>query len=244
MNLIIGYGVVGANLKKIFVDADICDPEKGYTIDKSKKYKVAFVCVPTPSNPDGSADLSFVERAISENNAEVFCIKSTVPPGSTEKFNKPCVFSPEYAGETIDANSTAYDFVILGGPKNYTAIVAEEYKKRISSCSKIFQTDSKTAELTKYMENSFLAMKVAFCSEFYRVANSFDIDYDELRELWLLDPRIGRSHTFIFKDTPYYDSKCLNKDIPAIIKAAEEKNCIMDIMKAVHDTNNHQKSAT
>ena len=76
--------------------------------------------------------------------------------------------------------------------------------------------DAKTAELAKYMENCWLATKVVFCNQFNKISEQLDVDYEELRELFILDPRVNPSHTFVYKDTPYYDSHCLNKDVPAI----------------------------
>lgn len=82
-------------------------------------------------------------------------------------------------------------------------------------------TDAKTAELVKYMENSYLATKVTFCNAFYRIAEHYNINYEDVRELVTLDPRIDASHTFVYRDHPYYDSHCLNKDVRAI---AEDSN--------------------
>ena len=80
-------------------------------------------------------------------------------------------------------------------------------------------TDARTAELAKYMENSYLAMKVSFCQQFYDIAGKTGVCYEELRELFVLDPRVEASHTFVYRDRPYWDSHCLNKDVPAIAKA-------------------------
>ena len=108
--LIAGYGIVGHNLYKKFTWAEIYDK---YISDKTqpvfseapdKKYDFCIVSVPTPMNADGSADLAQVEEVLSEIKAEIFIIKSTVPPTTTEKLiketGKRIVFSPEYNGNT------------------------------------------------------------------------------------------------------------------------------------------------
>jgi UDP-glucose 6-dehydrogenase len=82
------------------------------------------------------------------------------------------------------------------------------------------------------MENSYLATKVSFCQQFYRVAKQLGISYEELRELFILDPRVNPSHTFIYEDKPYWDSHCLNKDVIAI---AEEYD--MQLLKDVINFN-------
>ena len=220
--LIVGFGVVGENMRKIFPYARVVDPPRNL-VAPHIHYDVVFVCVPTPMLPDGSCDTSIVEKAVRENDAEVFCIKSTVPPGTTdriaEELGKVCVFSPEFFGATQHANTVDYDFVILGRQRPRTWLVAAAYKERMTGDFRIAQTDAKTAELAKYMENSFLAAKVTFCQEFYRLARAMGVDYNELRELWLLDPRIGRSHTFVYEDHPYWASHCLDKDTVAILAA-------------------------
>ena len=242
--IIIGYGVVGKNMQKLFQDADIVDPHLGLLSAKNH-HDVAFVCVPTPNDKDNRCDISNVIMAINENEAEVFCIKSAMPPGSTRavmrQTGKLCVVSPEFFGETKHANAVDYDFVILGGSKDLTRQVAEVFKEHTAGTYRIFQTDCETAELVKYMENSFLALKVTFCNEFYRLAKEIGVDYNELRELWLLDPRVGRSHTFVYEDRPYYDSKCLNKDIPALITFAIEHGVNMPLMWRVETLNAKHK---
>lgn len=236
---IIGYGVVGKNMHKIFPKAFIHDPIIGFNY--KEKTDVAFVCVPTEKLTDGSADTSIVLKVIKENDADIFCIKSTVPPGTTREIKnitgKNVIFSPEYFGGTEHANYHKYNFVILGGERKLCSKVCEAFKL-VSHPETIFRfTDSKSAELVKYMENTWLATKVTFCNEFRRIADLAGIDYNELRELWLLDPRINRSHTFVYDDHPYYDSHCLNKDIPAIIAFCEKIGYNPSLLKQVFDTN-------
>lgn len=242
--LIIGYGVVGQNMHKIFTQSDIADPAKNYKPNK-KHYDLAFVCVPTEMKKDGSCDTWIVEEVIEEYSdiVDVFCIKSTIPPGTVEKklYNN-CVFSPEYFGETIHANGYEYDFLILGGEKHLMSKVAAVYKEVMHPNIKIVFTDPITAELTKYMENCWLAAKVTFCNEFYRIANKIGVDYNVLRELWLMDPRINRSHTFVFDDQPYYQSHCLDKDIPGLIEFAKSQNIHPDLMQSVFEVNKKHKN--
>jgi UDPglucose 6-dehydrogenase len=245
--LIIGCGVVGSNMLKEFHDADVHDPVRGYFRKKDKQYDVAFVCVPTEMKEDGSCDTSIVELVIKEHkdHVTVFAIRSTIPPGTTELLQHSCglslVFSPEYYGGTVHANYRTYDFILLGGRRSHTAVVAEAYKMIKHPEFKIYQTDNYTAELCKYMENCWIATKVTFCNEFYRLARAVGVDYNELRELWLADPRINRSHTFVYPDTPYYDSHCLNKDIPALIAYAKKIKHPARLMEAISHINELHK---
>lgn len=241
---IIGCGVVGKNLYREFPEAEIIDPPQN--LYGSGKYDIAFISVPTEMNEDGSCNTSIVEQAIIENEADVFCIKSTIPPGTTEKISKKtgknCIFSPEYFGGTVHANDPDYQFVTLGGDRLLCNKVAEIYKKKRSGKFKIAYTDSKTAELVKYMENSFLATKVVFCNEFYRIAGAIGVDYDELRELFLLDPRVNPSHTIVHRDQPFYNSHCLNKDVPAIVEFSKSIGYNASFIESIINSNNQFKS--
>lgn len=242
---IIGCGVVGQNMKKIFPEALMIDCKEGFPHVTPEWVDLAFVCVPTPMLPDGSCDTSIVETAIRENRAGVFCVKSTVPPGTIDSLcittGESICFSPEFFGGTQHANAVDYDFVILGGNRHAADIVAEAYKEKMPGSFRIIKTDSKTAELCKYMENSFLATKVSFFSEFFRLAEKLEIDVDVLREALLNDPRIGRSHTFTYREHPWWDSHCLRKDVPAIVRFAESVGVGMPLLQAVLDVNEKHK---
>lgn len=226
--LIVGYGTVGHNLHKELkcknVNFDIFDKFKVESNTKRNiMYDLAIICVDTPYvNEDNVCDISQVRNAISENDARIYMIKSTVLPGTTEalakEFGKNIIFSPEYYGGTHFANNYIFDFTILGGSKEFTTEIAQMMQNVYDGRHRFYFTDSKTAELCKYMENSYLATKVSFCQQFFDIAKSIGVDYEELRELFVADPRIEPSHTFVFEDKPYWSSHCLNKDVPAIAK--------------------------
>ena len=86
------------------------------------------------------------------------------------------------------------------------------------------------------MENSYLATKVTFCIQFYEIAKQLGVSYEELRELFILDPRVNPSHTFVYEEHPYYQSHCLDKDVPAIANAVSA-----ELLKNVIEFNNKQK---
>ena len=94
-----------------------------------------------------------------------------------------------------------------------------------------------TAELTKYMENAWLATQVTFSNEFYEIAQNFGVDYLELRELWGLDPRVSMSHTLVFKHKRGFGGKCLPKDLDAIIMSASQQGYTPDFLKAIKEVN-------
>ncbi|MCL2797816.1 MAG: hypothetical protein FWD58_07165 [Firmicutes bacterium] len=238
--LIVGYGNIGKHIYDEFktLKPDIYDPHiPPYSFRQDKHYDIAFICVPTDSLPGGSCDTSIVEKAVMDTDAEIIVIKSTIPPGTTCRLialtGKKVIFSPEHYGVTQHCK-TDPGFVVLGGEKSLCVVIAQAYYKVKNGYYKILFTDSVTAELSKYMLNSFLALKVTFCNEFAALAERFGVSYPELRELFIADERIGPSHTFCYPDKPYYDSHCFNKDVPALVSFAGDDAPLLARMNEIN----------
>mgnify|MGYP002516627429 CR=1 FL=1 len=189
--LIVGYGNIGQHIYDELKghNLTIYDPIKGYN-KLEENYDFAFICVPTEMLHDGKCDTSIVEETVGKINANILVIKSTIPVGTSEylsnKYKKNIVFSPEYYGTTVHSPESP-NFVVLSGEQEICDRVAELYYDIKPASFHISITDYKTAELAKYMENCFLALKVTFCSEFATIAKQFNISYPKLREIFLLD---------------------------------------------------------
>lgn len=222
--LIVGNGIVGHNLAKEIaaLKPEIYDKYKPEENTKQRThYDVAFICVPTPFiDRDNPCDSSEVRNAIVENDADLYIVKSAILPGTTEKLanetGKHIVISPEYYGSTHFSNNYVYDYTIVGGAR-------EDCKKAVQLLQSVYDgrhqfyiTETRAAELVKYMENTFLAFKVSFCIQFWEIAKKANVDYEVLRELFLLDPRVNPANTYVFDEKPYWTSHCYDKDIPAI----------------------------
>lgn len=227
---IVGAGAVGLGMAKLFAAVVLYDEPKGVgTRSEVNSCDIAFVCVPTPRAQDGRCDTSIVEEVVGWLKTPVIVIRSTVSVGTTrrlaETYGKQVVFQPEYGpGETPDhpfSDLRNVRWIILGGEPRATKVAARVWQSVYSADVVIRHTTPEAAELCKYMENAFLALKVTFCNEFFEIASCLGIDYEELRELWLLDPRIGRSHTFVFPDKRGFGGRCLPKDLDALIRTAE-----------------------
>lgn len=246
--LICGYGNIGKHIEKEFEKLS----DSLFLYDKynilhnddevlKENYDFAFICVPTEMNEDGSANISEVEWIVNRVNAETIIVKSAVPVGTCEKLGKDnIVVSPEYYGTTQHSLESP-NFVVLGGNKIYTGNAAQLYSKVKDGSFRFIFTDTKTAELAKYMENCWLAAKVTFCNEFARIAEGFNVQYEELRECFIADERVNPSHTFVYKEKPYYDSHCLNKDIPALLSFCRRKGIKADLMESVDNINTKRK---
>ncbi len=253
---IVGYGVVGRAMHKLLPESklyDVVDIDGVEISDRRtiNQCDIAFVCVPTPESADGTCDTSYVEEAVAWLETPLIVLRSTVPPGTTDalsaRYDRHIVFQPEYLGETAAhpfEDMTRRQFLVLGGTPDDVARVADVYNKVHYSDVQYFFTDAKTAEVAKYMENCFYAAKVTFCNEFFGLARALGVEYNELREMWLADPRISRDHTFVYPDKRGFDGKCLPKDLAAMISSGEAAGYEPQFLRAIREVNEAFKAAS
>ena len=249
---IVGAGAVGLGMAKLFPDAVLYDePKRIGTRAEVNASELAFVSVPTPSTEDGGCDTSIVEEVVSWLETRTIVLRSTVSIGTTrrlaETYQKDVVFQPEYGpAETPDHpfnDLRNVRWIILGGAPDATKRAFRAWQQVYSSDITVRFTTWEAAELAKYMENAFLALKVTFCNELFEIAERSGVDYDELRELWLMDPRIGRSHTWVLHDKRGFGGKCLPKDLEALIRSAESAGHDPALLRQVMRSNATFRSA-
>lgn len=261
---IIGYGYVGRAYHLMFKDALIYDPfvKDIQTASKEEinQTDLAIICVPTPTAEDGkSCDTSIVEDTFKWLKTPLVLIKSTVRPGTTEKLARSyghgdVCFSPEYVGEgnyfmpfwkyPHPNDPTLHDFMIVGGEKEATEKMVDIFESLRGPHIRYFQTDAKTAEVIKYMENMFIATKVTFVNEMYEVCKSIGVDWHTVREGWLLDSRVDRNFTAVRLNKRGYEGKCLPKDTKALISTSEESGYDPKFLKSVTENNNRIRKMT
>ena len=251
---IIGQGFVGNAIYQKFknyyevLTYDLDKSKCNSTFDEvDRKCKTIFVCLPTPMNKDGSCNVSIVEKVLSELNNKRqhdVVIKSTIPPGTTKKWNLEysnlsIVFNPEFLTE---ANAVK-DFenqnrIILGGPRATTTKIKRIYTKVFSDIH-IIKTGSTHAEMVKYVTNTFLATKVSFANEIYQITRELNLDYDKVIEYAMFDERLGKSHwSGPGPDGDFgYGGHCFPKDLGALISVAKELNIDPKILESVRDKN-------
>ncbi len=240
---VVGGGVVGAAMQKLCGDDTIIyDPfhsEYKNNKDLISTCDTVFIAVPTKMNDDGSCDTSIVDEVCGWIEAPLIIIRSTVSPGTTdrlrEKYNKRIVFQPEYLGETVAhvfGTMAERDFVVLGGTPEDVSLAADFYKNYYNAYVHFYFGDAVTAEVCKYMENAFYAVKVTFVNEFYDIAKAHGVDYNQLRELWLGDTRISRDHTLVYPEKRGFSGKCLPKDCNAIVYSSRQRGYEPEFMAA------------
>ena len=248
---VIGNGFVGEAISFAFSSvADIyiydTDPLRCLNdIESVHNCDFVFVCVPTPMYEDGSQDLSYVESAFKKaKDRPVYILKSTVLPGTTEKLSKQypnfkIIFSPEFLTErTAKIDMLTQSRIILGGELSLTEKVKILFNLRFK-IKNIIQTDSKTAELTKYMNNTFFATKVSIMNEFKLLCDKIGANWEDALKGFVADGRIGDSHL----NVPGHDGKlgyggtCFPKDVNALLSFSKKYNIDLDTIKGGWKTN-------
>ena len=225
-------------------------------IDSAVKVsEVCFIAVGTPLGEDGSADLQYVfgvaeSIAKAMNGYKVIVDKSTVPVGTAEKVtelikantNYPfdVVSNPEFLkqGNAVD-DFLSPDRVIIGSNSDKaTQIMQEIYAPCFRTGNRVIVMDVKSAEMTKYAANSFLATKISFMNEIANLCEKIGANAEMVRVGISTDSRIGNK--FLFPGLGYGGS-CFPKDVKALIKTGTEFGCDMSIIKSVDDTNKKQR---
>lgn len=214
---------------------------------------VVAICVDTPSNPDGSCDVSNVIAATERVPNDRIWLRSTVAPGTTdalvERTGKRICHSPEYYGETsypslIWRNEPGdVPFLVVGGAPEARRELLDLLIPIFGPEKTYFQCPALEAELVKYMENAFLATKVTFVNEFAQICHRLGADWHLVREGWLLDPRIGRSHSGVFEPDGGFDGRCLPKDLDAILAAARAGGYEAELLAEVARSNERIRAA-
>ena len=219
------------------------------------KSLVCFIAVGTPQGEDGSADLQYVEQVAksigqSIENYTVIVDKSTVPVGTADKVTQiiksqtdvefDVVSNPEFLkqGAAVD-DFLKPDRVIIGSnSQKASEIVKELYAPFVRTGNPVIMMDVKSAEMTKYAANSFLAVKISYANQIANICERVGADIDMVRIGMCADKRIGSQ--FFFAGLGFGGS-CFPKDIKALTKTAIDNNCDYSLLKAADDINKAQR---
>lgn len=220
-----------------------------------KDAEVIFLALPTPSDEDGSADLKYILQVANDlgpllEGYTVIVDKSTVPVGTCEKVTEvirkgasvafDVVSNPEFLREGVAVDDFMKpDRVVIGTKsEKATKIMERLYSPLVRQGNPILFMDERSAELTKYAANSFLATKITFMNEIANLCEKLGADVDEVRKGVGTDSRIGKR--FLFAGIGYGGS-CFPKDVQALAKSSSDAEYDFNILKAVMSTNADQK---
>ena len=244
-------------LEKIFL-RNLKEQRLHFTSDLKagiKDAKILFLALPTPPGEDGSADLKYVLGVAKElgNIIEDYVVvvdKSTVPVGTAEKVQKAIaenskvefdvVSNPEFLREGVAVEDFMKpDRVVIGtNSERSKKLMNELYAPFVRSGNPLIYMDVRSAELTKYAANSFLATKISFMNEIAQLCERMGADVDMVRLGVGSDARIGKR--FLFPGIGYGGS-CFPKDVQALVKSSAEVGYDFQILNAVMDVNEKQK---
>jgi UDPglucose 6-dehydrogenase len=242
---IVGLGMVGGALAKVFKDPIVYDPPKGMcSVEELNKADIVFIAVPTPTNHNGKCDTILVEASVSLlTGSKIVVIKSTVVPGTTQKLQDKYpqhkfLFNPEFlTEETADQDIKYPDRQIVGYTKQSYS-VAGDIMMMLPLAPNEMIMPSTEAEMIKYFANCWFATKVIYANQMYDLCQKLGINYDLVKEGSAYDKRIGRSHLEIFhKGSRGYGGKCLPKDVKAIIGLSNSVGANLSLLKAADKCN-------
>ncbi len=221
-----------------------------------KDAEIIFLALPTPPGEDGSADLSYILNVADQlgnllTDFTVIVDKSTVPVGTAEKVQAviakkakvdfAVVSNPEFLREGFAVSDFLKpDRVVIGTSDERARKIMESlYRPFLRQGNPIYFMDEKSAELTKYAANSFLATKISFMNEIANFCEIVGADVDQVRMGIGSDDRIGKR--FLFPGIGYGGS-CFPKDVQALVKSGMEQNVEFKILNAVMEVNQDQKT--
>jgi UDPglucose 6-dehydrogenase len=224
-------------------------------VEGIKDAKILFLALPTPPGEDGSADLKYVLGVAADlgkiiSEYVVVVDKSTVPVGTAEKVHKAIaanatvdfdvVSNPEFLREGVAVEDFMKpDRVVIGtASERAKKLMNELYAPFVRSGNPLIFMDVRSAELTKYAANSFLATKISFMNEVAQLCERLGADVDMVRLGVGSDARIGKR--FLFPGIGYGGS-CFPKDVQALVKSSGEVDYDFKILNAVMDVNEKQK---
>ncbi|MDT8358444.1 MAG: UDP-glucose/GDP-mannose dehydrogenase family protein [Methanomicrobiaceae archaeon] len=216
--------------------------------------EITFICVGTPSNPDGSIDLTYIRSASAALGTEIskkpehhtVIVKSTVLPGSTEQVVKPILkehssnfglgVNPEFLREgSAVSDFFSPDRIILGCEDPDTRKVLESLYSSFT-CSKLV-CKLRTAEMIKYASNAFLATKISFANEIGNYCKKLGIDTEQVFQGVGMDARINPA---FFRSGLGFGGSCFPKDVRALIAGAKEAGVPVPLLEAVIGVNENQ----
>jgi len=244
-------------LEKMFL-RNLREERLKFTTDLSvgvKNAEVIFLALPTPPGEDGSADLKYVLGIANElgkilTGYKVIVNKSTVPMGTAEKVRNAIlanysgefdvISNPEFLREGVAVDDFMKpDRVVIGTlSERARNLMTKLYSPYVRQGNPIIFMDEKSAELTKYAANSFLATKISFINEIAQLCERVGADVDMVRRGIGSDERVGKR--FLFPGIGYGGS-CFPKDVKALIKASGDVDYDFKILKSVEEVNENQK---
>ena len=247
---VIGRGFVGGAITNGFENQGhevlVHDTKLNTKIENVLESRLLYICVPTPSSEDGSCNTDIVESVLVElselNYDGSVCIKSTIVPGTTQKFrqqfnNLNISFVPEFLREKTAVEDFLYNnnVLVIGSDDDETISLVKE-SHGVLPTHTVTMTPTE-AELTKYFSNTYKAMRVTFANGFYNLCQTLGSDYDKVRDAFLFHG-VGDGHYLkVNKEFGGFGGTCLPKDSKALAKLVDDLGLPMEVFKVIVSDN-------
>jgi len=243
----------------ILFDRNIKEGRLVFTTDLAEGIKdaeIIFLALPTPPGEDGSADLKYILKVADDlgpllADYTVIVDKSTVPVGTAEKVHAriaknakvefDVVSNPEFLREGVAVEDFMKpDRVVIGtNSERARKVMSKLYAPLVRQGNPVIFMDERSAEMTKYAANAFLATKITFMNEIANLCEKVGANVDDIRRGIGTDSRIGKR--FLFAGIGYGGS-CFPKDVQALHKTSQEYDYDFKILESVMSVNDHQKT--
>jgi len=248
---IIGLGCIGTanrlGLEYLGHSVISHDPELNTTIDIVQHTEIAFVCVPTPSNQDGSCDTSIIESVLDELSSikyqGIIAIRSTVYPGFTQSMielhpNLTICFVPEFLRERCAYDDFVNNQMLLAIGTNSDEI----YQKIVLAYKDLpkntVQLTTQEAEILKYFNNTYAAMRVTFANVMYEICQTYQADYTLIKNSYIKTGKSTDMYLDVAPNLRGFGGMCLPKDVLVLKNLLQIHNLPFKLFDAIHHDNN------
>jgi UDPglucose 6-dehydrogenase len=252
---IIGIGCVGSANRDGFryLKHDVVehDPKLGTTIDVIRDTEIAFICVPTPSRDDGSCDTSIIESVLDDleliGYRGIAAIRSTVVPGFTQSMiekhrNLTICFVPEFLRERCAFDDFVNNHKLLAVGTHDIWV----YRKLVQAHGNLPEhTEHLTpneAEILKYFNNVYAALRVTFANVMYEICERLDADYTTIKNAYIKTGKAIDMYLDVAPNFRGYGGMCLPKDTKALARLIDRLDLDFDLIKSVDQDNNKFES--
>jgi UDPglucose 6-dehydrogenase len=256
---VVGLGMVGGAVSRAFAGAGVgvCGYDRYLSLgapERLAQCPVVFLCVPTPSFPNGGLNLGEVWSAVSEIEellapGSIVAVKSTVPPGTIDRLaaDFPRIeFAalPEFLiASKPDETFTHPDRVIIGTRSPEVATLLAELVRKVAPEAPVLVVQPVEAELIKLCSNALLATKVAVANQLAEVCELYEVPWPSVKAVVALDRRIGPDHLSVTEERGF-GGACLPKDLDGLIAAAESAGSPPSLLRAIAEFNRQIRAGT
>jgi len=252
---IIGLGVVGkankVGFEQLGHNVFVHDTKFDTSINIVKDTECTFICVPTPSKPNGDCNTDIVKSVIRELDSidynGIIAIRSSTVPGFTQSMldtytNRQICFVPEFIRERCAEHDfiNEHEMLAVGTKDNY--VYETVVKAHGHYPVHTVQLNPNEAEILKYYLNLYAATRVTFANVFYEICQKLDSDYTRVKDAYILTGRAGDMYLDVSSELRGYGGMCLPKDTRAIINLIEKLELDLDFFTTLNSDNNKFKT--